>query len=372
MYHAPSTSFARFGRRQAQLVLFLFTAFTLFCVAISCSPLKNDHRYNNLPGEGDLALYRAEANRIAAGESYYSAIATELRARGYPTQSIFNWRMPLPVWLVGKLPAHAAQGILCLASLGVFFLGWTVMQREAGTLSLFWGLPLLFGGISACWVGNLFLLTELWAGIFIALSLCAYATNRPWWGVAAGLAAQFLRELSAVYTLVALGLAMYRRRWREVAVWGAGLACYAVYAGYHMHVVSGLIRPDDLAQSGSWIRFGAAPFVIGTAHVNSLLLLHPQWLAALYFALAMLGFASWNTRAGLRFGLTMVAYVMAFSVVGQYYNQYWGAIYAPLLSFGAARAPAALRDLWRVARSGKALSPPSYSLPASLTPRCLE
>jgi hypothetical protein len=356
---APPTGLARLDRWHARLVLLLFALFALLCVGITLSPLKTDHRHHNLPGEGDLALYRAEARRIAAGEGYYTAIATELRARGYPTRSVFNWRMPLPVWLVGRLPGRGAQAILCLASIAVFVLALQLIAHEAGSLALFWGLPLLFGSLAACWISDLFILTELWAGVFIALSLCAYGTGRPWLGVAAGLAAQFLRELSAVYSLVSLALAIYRRRWAEATAWSVGLACYGVYAAYHMHVVGGLIRPDDLAQPAGWVRIGGLAFIIATAHFNSLLLIHPQWTAAVYLSLAVLGFAGWSTATGTRFTLTICAYLVAFSIVGQYYNQYWGAMYAPLLCFGAARGPAALRDLWRASGWQFALPAPA-------------
>ena len=54
-----------------------------------------------------MALYRAEVDRIRNGEGYYQAAAAELTARGYPTRSVFNWRTPLPMWLLGK---HADIG----------------------------------------------------------------------------------------------------------------------------------------------------------------------------------------------------------------------------------------------------------------------
>jgi len=42
-------------------------------------------------------------------------------------------------------------------------------------------------------------------------------------------------------------------------------------------------------------------------------------------------------------------YVVAFAVVGQQVNQYWGELIAPLLCFGVARFPASLRDLCQAA-----------------------
>src|SRR5258708_5422423 len=89
------------NKLHARLVLaMLFLATGLF-VAITFSPLKSGFADAPNRGPGDIELYRAEVDRIHAGESYYDTIAAELRARGYPTRSVFNWRMPLPVWFIG-------------------------------------------------------------------------------------------------------------------------------------------------------------------------------------------------------------------------------------------------------------------------------
>lgn len=352
---APQTALARFSCWQARAILALLAVYALFCVGLTLSPKKIDNRYHNRPGEGDLALYRAEAKRIRAGEGYYSAIATELRERGYPTRSVLNWRTPLPVWLIGKLPPGVAQWLLCGAAIVVLALSVPVIEREDGSYALLIGIPLLFGALAAAMFDELYVLSELWAGVFIALSLVSYGAERRGLGFVAGIAAQFLRELSAVYSAVALGMALYERRWREATAWFAGLALYAGFWAYHWQTVRGLIRPDDLAHAQGWLQLGGTAFIVSTAHMNSLLLLLPQWVVAIYFALAMLGFASWSTPAGVRFALTMTLFVAAFGVVGQYFNQYWGAIYAPLLCYGAARAPLALRDLWRASEWGSPL-----------------
>lgn len=84
-------------------------------------------------GAGDVALYRAEVDRIRNGESYYQATAAELTARGYPTQSVFNWRMPLPMWFIGQLPqAEWAKYILAALSLGLIVLAFEALARDQG------------------------------------------------------------------------------------------------------------------------------------------------------------------------------------------------------------------------------------------------
>jgi len=45
--------------------------------------------------------------------------------------------------------------------------------------------------------------------------------------------------------------------------------------------------------------------------------------------------------------LTLMSYLLLFAFVGKSYNEYWGAIYTPLMSVGLVFVPTALRDLWR-------------------------
>jgi len=83
-----------------------------------------------------------------------------------------------------------------------------------------------------------------------------------------------------------------------------------------------------------------------TCRMNAYLFNAPLWLSALYLPLALLGLAGWRGWTGARLALTAAAYVAAFAVVGQPFNDYWGLLDAPLFAFGFAAAPAALRDLY--------------------------
>jgi hypothetical protein len=173
--------------------------------------------------------------------------------------------------------------------------------------------------------------------------------NRPGWGVASGLAALFVRELSLPYCLLAAGMAWRDRRRRECAAWAIGLAAWAAFFAWHWSQVSPLIPPDARAHRESWIHYGGAGFVISTIQMNAYLLVLPQWVTAVYFVAAMIGFAGWSTPLGTRFGLTAALFVTCFAVVGQVFNQYWGSLIAPVFCFGVAYCPASLRDLWQAA-----------------------
>ncbi len=83
--------------------------------------------------------------------------------------------------------------------------------------------------------------------------------------------------------------------------------------------------------------------------MNAWLLLLPQWVTALFLVAALVGAAGWSTAAGQRIGLGVAGYVMAFAIVGQPFNQYWGSLTAPLFALSASAFPAAAGDLWRAA-----------------------
>ena len=217
---------------------------------------------------------------------------------------------------------------------------------------------LLTGPLLPTVLDDLFVVPVLWAGVFIALSVCAYGLNRPYLGVAFGLAAVFFRELALPYCLLGAGIAWWHGRRGELAAWLLGLAAWSAFFAWHWWQVSGLIAPGAIAHQQGWIQLGGAGFVISTAQMNAYLLLLPQWVTALYLVAAMVGLAGWSTPLGTRIGLSVCLYLAAFAVVGQSFNQYWGALIAPLLCFGVVRFPASLADLCRAA--GKpALESPS-------------
>lgn len=351
----PPTGYARLTRFQARTVLAAFLVMTIIATAITLSPLKSTRVGESRGSESDILLYQAEIERIRAGEGYYQAAAEELAERGYPTRSIFNWRTPLPVWMIAKLPTPSVgKGLLVLLALALMLLGFEATAREQGhglgrplACALLLSGPLLF-----CLLGGLFVLPTLWAGVFVALSICAYGVGRPGWGVVLGLLAVFFRDLALPYCVLGLLLACRDRRAKEVAAWTIGLAAWAVFFAWHWAQVAPLVAENARAHQEGWVQFGGLPFVLSTAQMTAYLLLLPQWVTALYFTAAMFGLAGWNTPLGERLGLTVCLFVVAFACVGQEFNQYWGSLLAPLLCFGVARFPGSVADLWKAARAG--------------------
>ncbi len=354
------------GRLHARLLLATFFLAAGFFVAVTLSPLARGFADAADRGPGDLGLYHAEVDRIRSGETYYDAAAAELTERGYPTRSVFNWRTPLPVWLVGMLPETvAASALLVAIGMALAAMSFGLLADEADLGPAILAVLLLMGALLPCFLGRPVLSAELWSGVLLALSAVSFGRGQRAAGVIAGVTALVFRELAAPYCLLCIGLAAAERRWRELAWWSVGLAGYGLFYAFHLSQVLPRITPEATAHADGWLRFGGAGFLISTAQMNAFLLLLPQWVTGIYLACALLGAATWNTPAGRLIGGTVALYVVAFSVVGNDFNQYWGSQIAPLLCLPAALAPAALRQLWRRAH-GKTARLGTGHQPASI------
>jgi hypothetical protein len=332
--------------RQARTTLLIFAGFTALCLLTAFA---RDPTPPFIPPPGattDLDVFGRIVARIHAGENFYDASQAELRAHGYPTRSVFNWRTPIyalwlasgPGWLLGKwlvvLGSFTAVGLTCKDLLD-----------EYGPCAAGAGGVFVVGSLSFCLGGPTYLFTELWAGIFLALSVCAYHRRVPALGVVLGLAAVFYRELALPYALVCLGLAVRKKRTRESLAWLVGLSLFVVMMALHARQVHARLTPLDVAIEGGWVRFGGVRFLLRTSQVNVFLLGFPLSWTAFYLPLALLGLYGSKGEDGLRVGLSMAAFLVAFAAVGHPYNYYWGLVDAPLLATGVAGAPRALREL---------------------------
>jgi hypothetical protein len=345
MQSALSTRYADWSPTYARLLLGILALILVWCLGGSL--FQRDPLTTVPEGGHDLRLYRAIVERVHAGENYYDAAGRELREGGYPSGSIFNWRTPLYAWLMGALPApEYGQALLILLAVLTLLLTYGVLQKEDLGFGLAMvGVLALAGPFLWCIDGDAFLAQELWAGVLIALSVCCYAHGRWAPGLAAGLTALFFRELALLYCLLALGLALHAGRRREVLVWLAGFALYAVFLAVHCLEVTRRTLPEDRLPT-SWVQFGGPAFLLSTCRMNVFLFVSPRWLAALFLPLVLLGLGGWRGPTGLRLGLVVGAYLAVFAVIGQPFNNYWGLLYVPLLSIGLVRTPAALRDLF--------------------------
>ncbi len=343
----PLTRFhdLRPGLAKTVLVVFAGIALLLALQALTIvEPAQDASR------KGDLFMYGQVVGRLQAGESYYQALHTELVNGGYGLQSVFNWRPPFFLSALSLSPSPLlSQGVLVVLAL----LGLVLGRRLVSDVPSLW----LKVGLSAMFVFSLLsavapqaeLMCELYAGALILISVSAYGQNLPWSGFAAAVLALFVRELSIVYALVCVGLAVRDRRWREVAAWAGTLALFLLYYGWHAHMAMSMVGPGDAAYRDGWLQFQGAAFDIATAHFNGLLMLLPFWVSALLLVLAVLGLLAWPAAASERVLFAVLAYLAVFAIGGKPFNSYWGALYTPLLCFGVVWAVPALRDLLRAA-----------------------
>jgi hypothetical protein len=291
-------------------------------------------------------LFRSVVDRVHAGEGYYDAWGSEVRSLGYPTRSVFNWRLPLFAWLNGKLPGLIwGQSILSLLALATVLMAYWAVRSESGITTAMGAVVMVGCAFAPCLKPNGFTIADLWAGVLIAFSVCAYAHNWRPLGVAAGLLALFFRELALPYALLCLALACWRRRRGEALAWISGLVVFTIYFGLHALEVARHQEAGDHAHAQSWVRFGGTAFILSTVGFHALLAEFPRWTWALYLPLTVLGLAGWRGEMATRVGVTAGVYLTAFAVIGHPFNDYWGLIDAPLLALGFVRSPASLRDL---------------------------
>ena len=348
----PITGYARLSPWQARGAIAL--ALLFLCAGMIALPKPPELCHiEDQAKQGDVHLYLTEVERMHAGENYYQVASQELVAQGYPTRSVFNWRTPLPMWIVAMMPTiMGGRMVLIAAGILVVLLAFEAAAREVKNGYRF-ALPLaamLTAPLLPCFKGDAFVLTEVWSGIAIALSIAAYGVDLWLLGLSIGLTSLFLRELALPYCLICMALAAWKGRRVETLAWAVGLAAWAGYFALHYWKVQQFITPDAIAHKQSWIQFGGLAFVIGTVQMNVCLVLLPVSATVVYLTLAMFGLAGWSSDWGRRVTFTTCMYIVAFSIVGQDFNRYWGLLTAPLFCFGIVRAPASIVEAMHAAQ----------------------
>jgi hypothetical protein len=275
------------------------------------------------PGEiGDLRLHQLTIETIRSGVSYYDAVGAELRRHQYPTASWFNWRTPLHYKFVAAVSVEWAARIMAVFAMLAVATATVAYARRSWRKGVIAALAVL-GAMPPPMIfeANVFF-AEAWAGLAIALSLNAYVTGRYAIGAAFGVGAVFLRELAAPYALVFGLLAFFGRRWREFSIWAVGGALYAAYYAVHAMAVSAAIQPGAIAHTESWFRLLGLPFVFKTLYLHGWLIMAPAAYTPIAAAAGLAALAA--PSAPLHIRLTLLSYVLFFSVVGQPFNFYWG------------------------------------------------
>ena len=293
----------------------------------------------------DNALYGAVIGRVAQGESYYSALGIELRARGYPTASIFNWRPPTSVFALAKAPIVMR---VLLIGIVIWAIAWTVgLFARARSEILLLAVLAQVGAAATALTPLGVVLSETWAGLCLALSALAYARGRTSLGASLGLAGLFVRELLVIYVAVCVVLALRDRRWRELAIWAAGGSAWVVFYAIHATAAMHAMQAGDLAHP-SWVQLGGLRFVLATIGFGGWLYLMPPWVAAI--GCVLLVASVWSPVKAAHIKAAVVAYLVFFAVVGQPFNQSWGLLTASVWSIGYGLGVEGLLRLMKEAR----------------------
>ena len=289
----------------------------------------------------DPHLYRTVVERMTDGAPYYDARGAEMRARGFPLRSVFNWR--LPALYCGL--AHAKVPMLVL--FGAMLFGLLVGALELAAKQPLAGMLMMLVMTAGVMVttANLYAvhLSETWAGLFLALSALAYARGWPVAGALICIAGLFVRELLAPFALAAAGLSLWHRRGREIGVWFAGGIAILVYTWWHAQMALAHMLPGDPAQPQSWIQFGGLPFLLSAISFGGWLMVAP-WLAPI--ACVLLIACVWS-KAPVHLKAAVVAYALFFLVVGQPKNRGWGMMVAPTFAHACGVGVSVLHGLWR-------------------------
>lgn len=340
----PATRFATLSRRAALGITAALVMALLACLAASLMPLPEMREATS--DTGDLAMYGHIVERLRAGESYYPVAHTELVDGGYGVQSVFNWRTPFFMSLLAALPGILwGQGLLMVIALAAGALAVAVIRRDSNWVMAGIAIPLLILSLGNSLAIGTVLFSELTAGALLLLSAMAYGARWRWLGLAAAVAALFVRELAAPFVLIALWFTWRDKRWPELIAWLGALAAYAAFFAWHYLMVQATVLPTDPSYPSGWLAFGGLQFLVRTAAFNGVFLLFPLWVSALILPLGMLGLLSWPGTVGRMAAITVAVYLVLLAIFGKPVNDYWGALYTPLLTLGLVWAPAALRDL---------------------------
>jgi hypothetical protein len=305
------------------------------------------------PSATDDALYRSIARRVARGEDYHDAAATEQRARGFPLRPVVTMRAPLLAELTAAVGGEPAIGWVQRALWIVLFalialrLGEVVdhpATRFAATVALMLQLALMSGGIFA-------VLHDIWAGVLVTAAIVLRRPERYAIAIACAVAAAALRELAWPVFGAMILAALYERRWGEARAWAVAGGAVLAYLGWHWWHVAQVTLPTD-GRSAGWLRAQGWRWVVDIYANTGALSLLPRTLGFALVPLALFGWLAVEPALRRRVAIWLAGMTSVFLVLGRPDNFYWGALIGPLLPMGAALAPLALVRLVKGARAG--------------------
>lgn len=295
------------------------------------------------PATGDVATFEAMVGRLEAGESYYPVFGDELRRHGYPGRSIFNWRTPLLLSALSRVPSLVSRSVLVGLGALLFFATFRMTAHEPLWVAV--GNVMQAGAVAPVFAAGAEVFGEVWAGLLIGLSVCMFARRKAGTAIGLGLLALFLRELAAPYCAACAAVALHQRRWREVSAWLGGASLYGAYYAWHFIQVRAHQLSTDAAHPTPWLNFGGLSSLLRAADWHAWLLLSPPWATALAMTTVALGVVA--SRTPLHARLAAGVYSVFFMVAGQSFNGYWGLLAWPVWAVASGYGLQAIFDAVR-------------------------
>ena len=359
LWLAEPSRFAGLPRGQARAVLAfvaLFLLATMTALVAPAPPLAGHDPARRETDQGDIVTYENIIERVRHGEAYYPVAADTLRHGDYPLRPFFTFRLPTLAVLLAMLPAPWRPVPMYLLSVAVL-IAWATRLRAAFARRppLLIALLLLAAGALSGLQAGLVSFHDVWAGLFIALSLALRRRGRWIESVAFGVCAMLVRELAAPYVLVMAAAAWGEGDRREAAGWIGALALFAAILAAHAHAVAGVLHPTDPASPG-WAGLLGLGFFVKAVVLSTGLQIAPPWLAAPLVGLSLVGWAAWRDALGLRVIATLATYALLIAAGARVDNFYWALLVAPVSLVGLAFVPDAARDLVRAARDTRRIT----------------
>jgi len=293
----------------------------------------------------DLQLYDRIAERVAGGESYYTAAIAEQRARNFPVRPALAVRLPTLAWLTAWLGPNGLLALAGLLGVGVLAAWWQRLGEEPGgherrAIAML----LLAIGALAGFKPEYLPIHEVWAGLLLALGGGLHRPGKwraAWLPVALALA---IREQALPFALLLAAMAAWRRDWRELIAWLTLIVLFGVGLALHLQAAGAHLLPSD-RPSPPWLVFRGLRGWTGNVVQSSVLHWLPTWLAAPLALLPLVGWAGWKSPAGAFYTLLFGGYGLLFMIAGRDNNFYWALVVTPLWFVGFAFLPMAVRSL---------------------------
>ena len=293
----------------------------------------------------DLILYTAINRRVAAGENYYPAAASEHRIGNYPLKPFVTVRLPTLAVLAGTVGPVVLRLLLWALILATTVVWWRRLSADF-PVQRHRPMAVLLIGMTLAMRPEMTVMHESWAGMLILLSIGLHDPRRWWPSALAGFVAVAFRETALPFVMLMMALALVQRRWSESIGWLAALGAEGGYLAWHAARVAEVVTPDDPASQG-WLLWGGWRYAYDFLSKSSPLRMVPAFVAQILIALTLFGWLAWRHSAGLVAFLLICGYAVLFMIAGRPENFYWGMLVGPILLGGIAFVPRGLRDLWK-------------------------